>query len=138
MGSGPNTRVEVSVIANSDGSSGIDWSQSFRFIPPSHGNGNGGKINITAPGEAEIIFDLDDRSGLHLQFRPTADEAIWISGDGSCPQSPGNGYGEFTVDRPQNTRLRVTDAHTTTDEYHYMLRFDSRAGLQTFDPIIKN
>jgi hypothetical protein len=137
MGNAPPTRVEVSVRADPPGPNGIVWSQTFRFIPPGNGRNNNGKIHITAPGEAEIIFDLDDRSGLQLRFRPEASDAIWIA-PGQCPTEPGDGGGEFELGEPRQMRLTILDRHTTQDEYHYMLRFDSRAGLLTYDPIIKN
>jgi hypothetical protein len=74
---------------------------------------------------------------LHLRFRPEASDAIWIAA-GQCPQAPGDGDGEFELGTPRPMRLIIQDRHSTQDEYHYMLRFDSRAGLKTYDPIIKN
>ena len=135
----PNTTVRVNLRADPGPAPGtVAWNSTVSFHPPGPGHGNGNRFEITAPGEAEILFDLDDRSGLQLRFRPSANEAFWIQQGTSCPNGPGDGGGQFAVDRVQNTRLTVTDFHTDSDEYCYALRFDSNQGLQVFDPIIKN
>jgi hypothetical protein len=136
------TTVVVSVLAEPGEAPGaINWSQSFHFIPQGNGKNTNGKIHITAPGEAQIILDLDDRSGMHLRFRDDPlipDYAIWIALGIYCPTVPGNGNGQFALDWVQNKQLRVTDFHTDQNEYGYVLRFDSDTDVKVFDPIIKN
>lgn len=139
MGNGHKTKVEVSVLAQpGSGANSVNWSQSSRFIPPENGKAEGNMINVTAPGSAEIVFDLDDRTGLSLQFPDTPADAIWIVNGTSCPQSAGNADGEFIIDRPSNKRLKIVDTNTSNGEFCYALNFDSAAGRQTYDPIIKN
>lgn len=136
---GPQTRVVVNVLAQAGSAAGaIDWHPTVTFHPPGHGTGNGSKFHITAPGPAEIIFDLDDRTGSHLRFRSDPADVIWIVAGTNCPAGPGTGNGQFTIDRVQNSRLTITDRHTDTNEYCYALRFDSDNGVRAFDPIIKN
>lgn len=139
MGNGHKTKVEVSVLAQpGSGANSVDWSQSCRIIPPGNGTARGNMINITAPGSAEIIFDLDDQTGLQLRFPNAASDAIWIVNGTNCPQGSGNADGEFSIDQPTNKRLKIVDNNANNGEFCYALNFDSAAGRQTYDPIIKN
>ncbi|WP_205480009.1 hypothetical protein [Sphingomonas arenae] len=140
--SGPvQTTVKVKILARLVAGI-LTWSYTAGFIPPANGfnqgNGHEGRIHIIAPGEAEIVFDLDDRTGWRLRFIPNESEAIWISRGSVCPIGPGDGDGQFIINRPQNMRLTITNLNTVQGEYCYALRFDSDQGVQTFDPIIKN
>jgi len=135
---GPQTRVNVNVRAERAPDGSIEWNPTISFHPPGNGNANGDKIHLTAQGGAEILFDLDDRSGMHLRFRSDPNDAIWIVGGVNCPGGQGTGDGQFSIDRVQNTRLTITDFHTDQNEYCYALRFDSDNGVQQWDPIIKN
>jgi hypothetical protein len=139
MGNGHKTKVEVRVVAQpGNGANSIDWSQSCRFIPPGNGKAAGNMINVTAPGSAEIIFDLDDRTGLDLQFLDTPTEAIWIANGGNCPQGAGDADGEFSIGKPNKKQLKVVDTNANNGEFCYSLNFDSRNGPVRYDPIIKN
>jgi hypothetical protein len=139
MGNGHKTKVEVNVLARpGNGSDPIDWSQTCRFIPPGNGKADGNTINVTAPGSAEIVFDVDDRTGLNLQFPDTPSEAIWIANGTSCPQGAGNADGEFSIGKPGKKRLKIVDANANNGEFCYSLNFDSSSGRVSYDPIIKN
>lgn len=131
-------KVEITILAQLQNGE-ICWDDNrVKFIPASSGSKKGPVIHLTDPAEAELIFDLDDRTGLRLEFEKSAGDAIWIERGTSCPPGPGNGSGEFVIDRPQARKLRVVDRHTTNHEYCYALRFTSDVGPQKFDPIIKN
>jgi hypothetical protein len=118
----------------------VDWDDpDIRFIPPGNGHASGKDIHLTAQGDAEIIFDLDDSSHLHLRFRQDKSDAIWIAADKVCPPpAPGDGNGEFDIVDRQNKKVTIIDRNQTEGDFSYALRFDSDAGLQVYDPIIKN
>jgi hypothetical protein len=131
-------KVEITVRAELENGE-IKWNDDrVRFIPPTSGSKSGRVIHLTDPAEAELVFDLDDCTGLRLEFEELASDAIWIQRGTACPPGPGDGGGEFVIHRPQAGKLRVIDRHNTDHEYCYALRFTSQQGPQKFDPIIKN
>lgn len=136
----PSTNVEVIVRAERGGLPGtVRWGPtSIRFDPPGHGHAQGNDIHIKERGEAEIVFHLQDSSGLQLQYREDESDAIWITSGTSCPNGPGNAQGEFDIIHRQTHRLTIIDVNQNNGDYCYALRFDSSAGVQVFDPIIKN
>ena len=140
MGNGLVTKVTVTVRADQDaGSGGIVWSYDCQFQPPGKGVNHGDRMHIKGTDPAEITFDLDDHTGLGLQFRGSGTDAIWITEGPGCPGAPGDGNGEFSIDpKPANKRLSITDQNSRESEFHYRLWFDSRDGVKDYDPIIIN
>lgn len=140
MGNGTSTGVVVTVLAR-PGTEGrkIDWDFDCRAHPPGKARKQGDSIVIDGPDPADITFDLDDSSGFKLKFKEAGAEAIWIGGGSGCPQGPGNGNGEFTIDpNPGPRRLVIRDQISGNGEFHYCLWFDGTDGPEPYDPIIIN
>jgi hypothetical protein len=106
---------------------------------------NEGPIDLPAgSGAHEIMFDLDDDTGLGLRFLEPPDEAIWVMPD-TCPQGKCNQGGQITPVsvEDQGKRLRVINANSGQPvELHYALNFDGTRSAHgppyCHDPIIKN
>jgi len=137
-----HTRVVVTVKAQTpiDQNGKVTWGDpSISFHPSANGKAVGKDIHLKAHGDAEIIFDLDDSSGLHLRYRTDKTDAIWIASGNFCPPpGPGDGNREFRIIDRQNKKVTIIDRNQTAGDFSYALQFDSDTGLQVYDPIIKN
>ena len=95
-------------------------------------------------GAHEIMFDLDDKTGLGLRFLAQPDEAIWVMPD-TCPPGKCNVGGQITPVCVENEgkSLRITNANSGDPvDLHYALNFEGPNSdygpPYRHDPIIKN
>lgn len=81
-------------------------------------------------GDYDVDFDLDDRTGLQLEFMPNADEAIWIN-SACCPfQGSGNDDKQQIRDKTVASRRQLKLKNDNSGEpcvLHYRLRFNGAA-----------
>lgn len=92
-----------------------------------------------------IQLHLFDSSGKGLQFKSTADEAMWVKKGANCPTSKGNGDGQMSFGavkskKPGGPRnlLEVSDANSEKCDLHFMLCFEAGGTTYKYDPVIKN
>lgn len=89
-----------------------------------------------------VEFDLDDRTGLHLEFKGSGNggnpaEAIWIAAGTNCPAGQGNANGAFDLVDVRKKKLTITN-NGEQGEFTYRLNFTSDDGDKDDDPVIKN
>jgi len=108
------------------------------------GKQDGDKLEFDAKaGAFDLSFDLDDKSGLQLDFYPDVADAMWVAVGSTCPTGPGNGGGAIAPGSASNNKLVVTNANQVAETLSFELRFTGNApgGGQTtyvYDPKIVN
>ena len=141
-GVAPTNKIKVTVVANPPGTNpktmfSLTWKNENDPQDP----GKKGDIDLPPlSGSCQITFHLDDKSGLRLNFAPTAEQAMYVS-IGSCEDKPGNG-GQIIFDQVDLAKktLRVADSNCGPPcDLHYQLNFFAPDGTHyPYDPIIKN
>ena len=108
------------------------------------GKQKGDKLEFDAnAGDFDLSFDLDDKSGLQLDFYPDVADAMWVAVGSTCPTGPGNGGGAIAPGSAATNTLVVTNANQVAETLSFELRFTGNApgGGQTtyvYDPKIVN
>lgn len=78
-------------------------------------------------GDYDVDFDLDDRTGLRLEFMPNVDDAIWIN-SGCCPfQGACNDEKNQIKDKSIASKTKLKLKNDNSGEpcvLHYRLWFD--------------
>jgi len=97
-------------------------------------------------GPFDLSFELDDQSGLKLDFYPTFAESMWVAVGELCPLGPGNGEGAITdgkKDEKKNKKIIMTNGNSDSQTLTFMLRFsgnvkDAAHPPYEYDPKIIN
>ena len=91
-----------------------------------------------------VEFELDDRTGLDLQFAPRKEDAFWVvmgpddRTDPPCPKQPSNSAEIHAVDVDKHT-LTVRNENNTIAKFAYSLGFVTGHGREVrFDPVGSN
>ena len=140
--------VDVTVVATLNPATGVEFECSWR---DQSGISQTGPIEFPAgASKNKLSFQLDDRTGLELEFLDQPHEAVWFNVD-SCP-ADGNGAdkGQITdksVEKDSGSgkrkKLKLTNLNTEECNLHYALRFTGKetsgaAPPYVCDPELRN
>jgi len=142
-------KIDVDVVAARHEDNGVDFQCLWQ---DANGNWNSGPIIFPRnSGEHDVEFQLDDRTGLNLNFEANASDAIWFNVD-CCPTSgSGDDKGQIrdklVVAGKKKLTLKNLNEGNPCD-LHYALRFTGDSwtspggkqhqGPYTYDPEFRN
>jgi hypothetical protein len=125
---GKSHNVEVTVLATLHDKHGVEFHCSW---PDETGAWHRGPIEFPyGASRNKVKFELDDRTGLDLQFLDQPHEAIWFDSNGCPCDGNGTDLGQITEkevhkDAVSSKRRKLTLTNLNTEEcsLHYALRF---------------
>lgn len=120
--------INVEVLATRDWDNGVSFLCLWEY--PTGVWNSGAMVFADGDSDRHIEYTLNDKTGLGLDFKNIADEAIWVD-FGGCPTAkPAAGSDKGQIkdkNRPASKKLKLKNANDQLCKLHYALRFDGSA-----------